>query len=319
MRRETDQMHDAVERIGRAMGFATKREVSISPGADCEGYAPRLDVAWFRALTLPQRNALKQVGARPPVIAGSLIVAGWEVEGSDVSTRGTQANLANIRVSGAAYGFVALRGGTENNLHERARKAARTQRHYFGAQDAIVLDARWLEKLAGRSWAPDPVSPASANGKSTPTTDGGEGDWADARRKLRNLGEAAGFDVTESYRSRLARDRNLTTSKIDMVWSLPMPRGLYQLAAHITDLAKDRFDEPLLPERFDHAAVVAFELENGSAKHAHGALLNLASHAMSGVFVAGNPMAAEAAEAAEMTYRDVFPLSRVTINTDYMK
>jgi len=48
-------------------------------------------------------------------------------------------------------------------------------------------------------------------------------------------------------------------------------------------------------------------------------LLNLASHAMSGVFVAGNPMAAEAAEAAEMTYRDVFPLSRVTINTDYMK
>jgi hypothetical protein len=322
MRQETDKMHGAVERIGRAMGFATKREVSISPGAKYEGYAPRLDVAWFRALTVAQRSALEQVGARPPVIAGSLIVAGWEVEGSDVSTRGTQANLANIRVSGAAYGFVALRGGTENNLHERARKAARTQRHYFGAQNAIVLDARWLEKLAARSWSPEPASPADVGqkrGVAAHATDGGEGDWADARRRLRNLGEAAGFDVTESYRSRLARDRNLTTSKIDMVWSLPIPRGLYQLAAHVTDLAKDRFDEPLLPGRFDHAAVVAFELENDSAKHAHGALLNLASHAMSGVFVAGNRVAAEAAEAAMMTYREVFPLSRVTVNKDYVK
>lgn len=218
MRDETDRMHDDAERIGRALGFATKREVSIAPHAKYEGYAPRLDAAWLLPLTDKQRAAMKRAGALPPIIRNSLIVAGWEVEGSDVSTRGTQANLANIRVSGAAYGFVALRGGTVDNLHERARKAARTQRHYFGAQDVLVLDARWLAELAERAWSSKPIT--TPRGSRKPVSDGGEGGWAaQTRTALRTIGEGAGFDVTESYPSRLAADRKLTTSKIDMVWS----------------------------------------------------------------------------------------------------
>jgi len=51
-----------------------------------------------------------------------------------------QADLANIRVSGAACGFLALRSDSKDNLYARARRMSRTQRHYFGAHDILVLD-----------------------------------------------------------------------------------------------------------------------------------------------------------------------------------
>jgi len=64
--------------------------------------------------------------------------------------------------------------------------------------------------------------------------------------------------------------------------------------------------------------VVAFEIENDAGKHGFGCLLNLASHAMSGLFVPGNPATAAAAEAALRTYSQHYPLSSVSVTRTLM-
>jgi len=318
VRTATKSLHENVASIGTSLGFNAVHEFAPLRREERlgdPGYAPVLDVAWFRALTTAQRRAIEKLGAAIPVHPEGLLIAGWEVEGSDASTRGMQADLANLRVSGAPFRFLAAAGGTSDNLAVRAARLARTQARYFGGDGVAAFDARRLPKLAA-----EPLSPTLAT--LTPSKlrkkkgGGGEGPWAEEKRAtLRQRGEAAGFVVFESYRSQHPAGADLTVSEVDMVWALPMPVGLAALATAIDAPRATRFvDMP----RADHVAVVGFELENNDKKHAFGGLLTLASHAMAGVFVAGNASAARAAQEAMKTYSAHYPLARVTVCQEFL-
>jgi hypothetical protein len=228
-----------------------------------------------------------------------------------------QADLANMRVFGAPFGFLAVKGDTKDNLYERACRLTRTQRRYFGDKAVVPLDTNWLTELAQLPLSAR-VTHRSAN---TVKGGGGEGTWAEVvRKELRMLGEHAGFDVIDSFRAPFPSRMELTRSEIDVVWALPMPAGLRVFVEAIgerrPDLEKDGL---VVPERYDSIVVVAFEIENDSAKHGHGGLLNLASHGMAGVFVAGTKKALHAALAAHETYRGAFPLSNVTVHDGFIK
>ncbi len=310
MRTATKSLHENVASIGTSLGFKVVHEFAIPK---LPGYGPVLDVAWFRALTTAQRRALEKLDAAIPVRPEGLLVAGWEVEGSDASTRGMQADLANLRVSGAPFRFLAAAGGTTDNLAVRAARLARTQARYFGGDGVAVFDARRLPKLAAEPLSPTlaTLSPSKLRKKKG---GGGEGPWAEkTRATLRQRGEAAGFVVFESYPSPHPVGAELTTSYVDMVWALPMPVGLAALAKAIDAPRATRFVD--MPQA-DHVAVVGFELENNDKKHAFGGLLTLASHAMAGVFVAGNASAVRAAREAMKTYSAHYPLARVTVCHD---
>ena len=312
---ETNTFHEHVVDIGRELGLRVQREASLSSGGTA--YAPRLDILWMQPLSPAQLRAIEKVRASLPIRGDAIPLAAWEVEGSDASTKGMQADLANMRVSGAPFGFLAVRGGTKDNLYERACRLTRTQRHYFGEQAVVPLDTSWLRSLAQLTLSSRVVPRPGKIVKGG----GGEGTWAEGVRvKLRALGEQAGFDVRDSFRAALPHHMGLTKSEIDMVWTLPMPDGLRALieaiGEHEPDLVKDGL---AIPERYGSVVVVAFEIENDSKKHGHGGLLNLASHGMAGVFVAGNKASHDGALAAHQTYRNVLPLSRVTIHEGFAK
>jgi hypothetical protein len=311
MKPGTNASHDHVMDIGKSLGLHSEREASLSRGGTA--YAPRLDILWTRRLSPAQLKALEAVQAKPPMRGDALPLAAWEVEGSDASTKGMQADLANMRVFGAPFGFLAVRGGTENNLYERACRLTRTQRHHFGDQAVVPLDTRWLSELAQITLSPRITSQPVKTVKGG----GGEGKWAPrVRAALREQGEQAGFEVVDSFKAPLLN--RMTRSEIDVAWTLPMPVGLRVLAEAVAkrdpDLVKD---ELLVAERYDRVVVVAFEIENDSSKHGHGGLLNLASHGMAGVFIAGTKEARDAAKAARHTYRHSLPLSRVTVNGEF--
>jgi hypothetical protein len=308
VRDETYAHHQRVAVLGEAMGFDVVREWS-PPSIERE-YAPRIDVLWGRSLSRAQLLALEEMGMDVPAGA-SLPIAAWEIEGSDASTKGMGADLANLRVTRAPFGFLAARGDTKNNLYERALCIAKTQRHYFGCQAAVPLDANWIPDLAQLSVSKEllPLSIKQARGG------GGEASWADGvRAALRQRGTKAGFGVADSFRSLLPSDAGFTRHEIDLVWTLPMPKGLRQFINAIGERDDRLLEERLIiAERYEHVVVAAFEIENSAGKHGFGGLLTLASHGVAGVFVAGDAPAAKKASAALATYRRFMGLSNVTV------
>jgi hypothetical protein len=67
------------------------------------------------------------------------------------------------------------------------------------------------------------------------------------------------------------------------------------------------------PEIYNHVAVVGFELESASGKHAAGGLLNLAAHCTVGVGVAPNELSAKELESILKRYRPTLGLQNVRI------
>ena len=310
MRTDTNKHHADLVAIGQALGLRAKSEVSLGATGS---YRPRLDVLWSLPLTKQQRAATSAVGARVPLFDSAIPIGAWEVESSDASTKGMQADLANMRMSGAFISFLAPRGGTKDNLYERGIALERTQAHHFGQRRVVVLDCAWIEELA-RVPLSSAASPFAVKEKAG---SGGTGDWAKGvTQELTRRGTAAGFLVHPEY-TRARSAAAPTKSKIDLVWALPLPAGL---ATFVKAIAK-RAGQPDVETDGEYAAVpvVAFEIENCASKHGHGGLLNLASHAMCGVFAAGTSAAAEAAEGAKATYCTAFPLANVTIHKEFVQ
>jgi hypothetical protein len=98
----------------------------------------------------------------------------------------------------------------------------------------------------------------------------------------------------------------LTSCQIDLAWLLPLPRALNQFA----QMQSYAF---FYPEIYNHVAVVGFELESASGKHAAGGLLNLAAHCTVGVGVAPNELSAKELESILKRYRPTLGLQNVRI------
>lgn len=181
------------------------------------------------------------------------------------------------------------------------------------------MDASWLGPLAEHPWSPlpTPLSPAKLRSPA-----GGETlQWsASTRQWLRDLGRNAGFVVVEPYvpeilnvtfEAEKRRWRNplrhlvdplagtigemkrfgdfLTECQVDLAWLLPLPVALREFLGMVTDLDPCLSEHGLVfPELYGHVAVVGFELESSTGKHAAGGLLNLAAYCIVGVGVSPN-------------------------------
>ena len=173
MRKDTKDIHDLLKKMGSRLGLDSATEVSFELGAESQAYAPRLDALWSLRLTSAQVDALNAIGAHPPLHRGMLPIAAWEVEGSDASTKGMQADLANMRVFGAYLSFLAVRGDTD--LFDWAVRLTTTQSHYFGHRRSHAVDLDWIPELADlklSSSLPALPPPTISQGS------GGTSDWA---------------------------------------------------------------------------------------------------------------------------------------------
>jgi len=94
----------------------------------------------------------------------------------------------------------------------------------------------------------------------------------------------------------------LTDCKIDLAWLLPLPSGLREFLAALREFDPNLEAQGLIcPDLHGHVAVVGFELESSTGKHAAGGLLNLAAYCVIGVGV--SPTAVKAAELSSILAR----------------
>lgn len=311
MNQATRDLQDELVELGRCLGLHAEREVSLEGGV--EQYRPRLDALWSLPLSKAQHDAIKKLGARVPLVEGRVPVAAWEIEGVDASTKGMQADLANARVAGAWLAGLIV----HDDLGKRALSLRHAQSLLFGTRPSIVRSiARYKALLK-------PVRASSANAATGATASsakesgfGGSSDNTKSlSRVLAALGEKAGFKpVFEA--SALPHPSIKTKSRVDLVWTLPVPPSFVAWCER--SFAEEEDAEFQFRAR-DTLPLLGFELENSSAKHGHGGLLNLASHVMAGVFVAGTKGTERAARAAKETYASYYPLRHVTVNGDYAK
>ncbi len=240
-------------------------------------------------------------------------IVGIEIEGTGPSTKTLLADVANIAALGVRLGFVVVSEKGERNIYRRSARAVRTLRRAYGDMAVVPFEASWAESLGDKKWEqgsaeiPAQVLRAPAGGETAEFA-------REARSLLRRLGEDAGFTIAEPYvppilavefeqeRARrggalhetldpmagtvgdMKAADYLTRCQIDLAWLLPLPKALKQFLQEVESRDPRLRDYGLLyPEIYDHVAVVGFELESGTGKHAAGGLLNLAAYCVVGV------------------------------------
>ena len=313
----TKKIHADLTRLGQSLGFMVTKEVddSLLRVRMDRGYRPRIDLMWSLALTDKQREALAVVLDCELDDVRHLPIVGIEIEGTQPSTKTMGAEVANLAALGAPLGLLVVSEEGERNIYRRAARAIRTVRRGFGDLRIIPAEASWFEELSGRRWPsglssiPKPRSAAPAGGEKLK--------WSkETRDKIRKIGAASGFVVAEPYTPgvldatyELAHQRGemkhtsdpchgirraisksgdyLTECMIDLAWLMPLPAGLRTFLGEFDRLDPSLREHGLLfSELWGHCAVVAFELESSTGKHAGGGLLNLGARLARG---AGRP------------------------------
>lgn len=162
---------------------------------------------------------------------------------------------------------------------------------------------------------------------------------------MRTQGEAAGFVVVEPYvpavleatyqwfaggrstklrhtvdpigggRRDITRAAHyLTNSELDMAWLMPLPAALKEFLERLAILDPGMREHGLVfSEMWTHCAVVAFELETSTGKHAGGGLLNLAAYSVLGVAVVPDAARRKVLEQTLRTYQSTLGLRNVHV------
>lgn len=323
MKPETDEFHELLRSLGEALGFRATREVNnsvLSLRLD-DALKPRSDLLWSRPLEERQTRALSSVLGAPTDKLQHLPIVGIEVEGSGPSTKTLTSDVINVLALGTRLGLLVV-SDSPDNMYRRAVRIVRTMRRAFGDLGIVPIEAHSIAEFVGRDWNPALSDPPAilnclpAGGESLP--------WSrELRDRLRGVGQQARYVVAEPYVPpilRMAWEHEVggllesganpatgsmymmrrwsdyyTGSQIDMAWLLPLPRALRQFLEALAELdptlIRDGF---VFPELYDHVAVVGFEFESASGKHAGGGLANLSAYTTIGVSV--SPAAPGAAE-----------------------
>lgn len=345
MRSETDQIHRDLVTLGTSLGFHATREVSDSVlSLDlADALRPRVDLMWSLALSEPQSNLMADLLKAKTSRMRHLPIAGIEVEGTGPSTKTLTADVINILALGTRLGFLVVSEQGEARIYRRAVRIVRTIRRAYGDIGVIPLEAESIGKLLNEPWDTSPSDPPEilsrlpAGGERLP--------WGESiRRHLRELGEAAGFVVAEPYIPpilKLAWDRQgtgemdgignptsgstyrmrkwkdfYTASQIDMAWLMPLPCGLRAALEMVGQmdhtLIRDGF---MYPSLYDHVAVVGFEFESASGKHAGGGLANLAAYTTVGVAVSPTDTGASEIRRTLTRYQPTLGLRNVIVKS----
>ena len=346
MRDSTRRIHEQVVGLGRSLGFEPTREVSgtvLSLRLD-DAYLPCADVLWSVRLTETQATALAKVTQASADSLRFLPIVGIEIEGTTPTTKTMQADVANIAALGTRLGLLIVSEAGEAGIYRRAARAVRTLRRSFGDLAVLPMEASWLDGLTERSWSTGPCTLSTPRGRAPA---GGESlAWsASTRDYLRDLGRMAGFTVVEPYtpalletafdeenkrrakplahltdpmrRSSSAMKKPgdyLTACQVDLAWLLPLPKALGEFVSAIDDSDPHLREHGVVhPGMAEHVAVVGFELESSSGKHAAGGLLNLAAYCVIGVGVSPSKERGAELESIIARYRPTLGLRNVRV------
>ncbi len=200
-RPSTSRIIERLERLGRDLGFEATREAS--PGVP-ETYAPRTDLVWCGpGLADGARAEVERLArlaaVRSPLVGGRLPVAGFEVEGTDPSSKTMESDVANLlllRYPIAALVVDSAPSGARCNagdIHRRACRLRRTNALWCGLRPLAVVDASRLPEQAPRR-APG-SSQASPRPRSTTNRGGSREDASRVRDQLVRRGRELGFHV----------------------------------------------------------------------------------------------------------------------------
>ena len=120
--------------------------------------------------------------------------------------------------------------------------------------------------------------------------------------------------MLESSESDHEVSRLFTECAIDVAWLMPLPAGLRSFLAELDRLDPSLREHGLLfSELWSHCAVVAFELESSTGKHAGGGLLNLAAHGLIGGVLTRTAAAASTMRRTLLTYQPTLGLRNVFV------
>lgn len=350
MKASTRTIHQRLASLGESMGFEVQleHELEQSPAALRieDSYEPRADLVWHLPLTQAQAKALAWAHGGPTRRYERLPIVGIEVEGSQPSTKLMSSDIANLAALGTPLGLLVVSEAGEERIYSRAVRAVRTMKRAYGDRRVVPLEASWIAKLEKRSW--DRTPHALSQGKATKPSGGEVHAWsATTRKSIRARGEAAGFTVVEPWnppghtaafeletQNRGAPPRQtidpvkfrdeamrkagdfLTESKLDLAWTLPLPRSLSEMIQAIASLDPNLQIEGFLDAtRYDRVAVMGFELEWTTGKHAGGGLLSLGAHCIMGTVVVPNDDSRQTIDATLARYRPTLGLHNVRVQT----
>lgn len=340
----TESIHRSLVTLGERLGFVVEREVSTSLLAVKGEYAPRIDLMWSLAIDSAKREAIAEATGRDLREVTHLPVVGIEVEGTDPTTKILASDAANIRALGAPLGLLVVSDESSRGIYRRAARTIRTMRRNLGEMSVVPVDASWIPELLQAEWD---STAAEVPGSVAKKPRGGETKaWAaHARKRLRALGAAAGFDVAEplvprDVQVRFEAERQkrreamrhtwdplvgeqrevskagdyLTECEIDLAWLLPLPRALEALLSVLAE--RDpcmRAHDLVYPELWQYVPVVGFELESAAGKHAGGGLINLAAYCVMGLALTPDEATAKCVRGALATYQPTLGLRNVDV------
>ena len=193
-----------VEKIGKKLDFITCFEIAGNAANikfDHE-YTPEVDAAWI--LDLSNNLKMKHLNFITDNVDElskedftKLPLVGFEIEASDVTSKGQLCNAANLFVQHYHFGFLIVDENVgSKDLYRRAAKILRTFRYQYGHKDYFPLSKGQLKLLLNQKWSQLPyVMRKSTKLPSNKGTGGETKSTANIREKLTELGQKAGFEV----------------------------------------------------------------------------------------------------------------------------
>ena len=154
------QYKQLVEELGEKLGFLTRFEIigNLANVKFDNEYRPEVDAAWFFDLT--KQIKLKELNTILQIISGldldhirNIPLVGFEIEASDVTSKGQICNAANLFVQHYPYGFLLVDENIGNkDLYRRAAKILRTLRYQYGHKDYFPLSVSQLVELSNKTF-----------------------------------------------------------------------------------------------------------------------------------------------------------------------
>lgn len=337
-------------RLGELIGFEAQKEVSKSILAlRYEGgkqYMPRLDLLWSMELEKKQAAAISEIVGGDADTFVTLPIVGIEVEATDPTTKILESDFANIAALGPPVGLIASNSEYKEDIYWRAARVIRYMRHSHGDICVFPFDAIWIPGAMTAMKGTKPRMPMHVH---EAKTTGGEKKWTSkVRKKLRDMGAAAGFDIAEEWtpplienafavlKENVKEDRAkvlwrptgdvlktinnagkyMTASRLDVVWLAKTKPRFIQFLRFLCDKDPGMREFLLLnPEDWARIPIVGFEIESSAGKHAGGGLLNLAAHTIIGVSVVPHGEV-KRMEGKLATYRTTLGLRNVYVRSD---
>ena len=203
-KKETEHIQNRILKLGKDLGFISVKEESLH-GKD--HYAPKYDVVWYLDLKKWYKldgigellkNAPKEMFDR----IERLPFAGFEIEGSDTTSKNQIGNFANLYSGNFLYNFVIVNndGAQGRDIYRRGIKLKRYFSEHSGDKNVFMIDRFHLEKsIRSLTNYDNKLSTAPDNSNKGKPSGGETADSALLRKKIYALIKGSGLSVCPGY------------------------------------------------------------------------------------------------------------------------